>query len=79
MPVYNESFTTDYIPQSNRAYYYRGRSMLIKHNIPLHCNTCESIELLECHHIDTDITNNDILNLMWLCRNCHEKLHGIRF
>lgn len=28
------------------------------------------------HHMDEDPANNDDINLLALCRDCHEQLHG---
>jgi len=70
-------YTTDYIPCTNRAYYRRARRVLIK-NVGKHCVECGTTERLEAHHIDKDIKNCDISNLVWLCRGCHEFYHGIK-
>lgn len=32
--------------------------------------------VLVIHHIDTDRSNNDLSNLMLLCRQCHKRLHN---
>ena len=45
-------------------------------------NTCQScfkeffFSELHVHHIDLDVTNNNLSNLMTLCRWCHARLHA---
>lgn len=45
-------------------------------------NTCQScfkeffFSDLHVHHIDLDVTNNNLSNLMTLCRWCHARLHA---
>lgn len=39
------------------------------------CNSCESLEKINIHHIDQNPFNNDITNLILLCRVCHTDLH----
>lgn len=70
-------YTTDYIPSTNRAYYRRARKVL-HDNVGYHCVRCPSTLNLEAHHKDEDITNCNLDNLEWLCRECHEKHHGLR-
>ena len=48
----------------------------IKNNNP--CTMCDKSfdgSKFELHHIDHDRTHNDKDNLMWLCNNCHKKIH----
>lgn len=54
--------------------YYR---IMQRHNISPICKTCgmEDKRVLLIHHIDHNRKNNDISNLMWLCRNCHYITH----
>ena len=35
--------------------------------------------VLAVHHRDGDKDNNDEFNLMTLCHNCHQELHGLTF
>lgn len=70
-------YTTDYVPSTNRAYYKRARKVL-QCNRGAHCTECGSLERLEAHHKDEDITNSALENLEWLCRECHEIHHGLR-
>lgn len=39
------------------------------------CNKPFDNSQFELHHIDHDRTHNDRDNLMWLCNNCHKKIH----
>ena len=39
------------------------------------CDHCGSGEDVDVHHIDGDATNNNIENLIPLCRSCHKKVH----
>src|SRR5574344_1204594 len=40
-----------------------------------HCNICGAKTSLEIHHKDEDWGNNNIDNLVVLCRDCHSKIH----
>lgn len=46
--------------------------------IKISCEKCniDDTDLLTVHHIDHDKKNNEILNLMLLCYNCHYKIHN---
>lgn len=40
------------------------------------CEECGTKEgMLDIHHIDFDPNNNELNNLMCLCRSCHMKIH----
>lgn len=39
------------------------------------CQECGSSENLDVHHIDENPYNNELSNLMLLCRSCHIKTH----
>ena len=39
------------------------------------CEACGR-EAVDIHHIDNDRKNNDIKNLIGLCRKCHSRAHG---
>lgn len=45
------------------------------------CRRCGTTEKLQVHHIDksgkSDNPNNDLSNLITLCKSCHARLHGI--
>jgi hypothetical protein len=70
-------YTLDYIPSTKSAYYKRAVKVLSAHR-DKKCQRCPSGDKIEAHHIDEDITNNEIDNLEWLCRECHEIHHGLR-
>ena len=36
---------------------------------------CDEVKVLEVHHIDGDKDNQDLGNLVTLCRGCHRKKH----
>jgi len=42
------------------------------------CSQLENGRQLDCHHIDYDKKNNNINNLIVLCRSCHLKINGNR-
>tara|TARA_R110002126_G_scaffold3502_10_gene20049 strand:+ start:2112 stop:2570 length:459 start_codon:yes stop_codon:yes gene_type:complete len=47
-------------------------------NFPHHCHFCNfDSGMLDVHHIDEDRTNNQLANLVILCRSCHAKLHSL--
>ncbi len=41
------------------------------------CERCKEVDpfVLVAHHMDMNRKNNDLKNLVWLCRNCHFLLH----
>ena len=57
--------------------YVDGNSMtyvrrLLKRQRPnVICNWCGANERIEVHHIDHNRENNNLDNLMWLCKNCN--------
>lgn len=59
----------------NGLYVYR--SVLSRHKIPKVCKVCKNKDtrILAVHHIDHDRKNNSVLNLVWLCHNCHHLVH----
>ena len=42
------------------------------------CCYCGSTNILEIHHLDNNCKNNNIDNLILLCKNCHTKTHKQR-
>lgn len=40
------------------------------------CYSSYSTEALDVHHIDRDISNNDLENLVTVCKGCHKGIHG---
>lgn len=57
----------------------KGREVLLASGVPYACVHCKGARggtgRLDCHHRDEDPFNNDLENLVWLCRSCHEELH----
>ncbi|MBP9686371.1 MAG: HNH endonuclease [Candidatus Doudnabacteria bacterium] len=53
------------------------RKIMERHNISPICTHCKisNARVLIVHHIDHNRSNNNISNLMWLCRNCHYLIH----
>lgn len=53
------------------------RKLMINKSELLVCKRCSrnDMRVLAVHHIDRNRQNNDISNLMWLCRNCHFLIH----
>lgn len=39
------------------------------------CVTCDATTDLHCHHIDHDLKNNRVENLVMLCESCHTEHH----
>jgi endogenous inhibitor of DNA gyrase (YacG/DUF329 family) len=40
------------------------------------CVVCETQHKLQMHHIDLDASNQDMANLVTLCKTCHEAFHA---
>ena len=40
------------------------------------CQICDSVYLLHVHHIDENVKNNSIDNLVTLCAECHYRVHS---
>jgi hypothetical protein len=53
------------------------RNIMKRSKVPQVCNHCGITDkrLLIVHHLDRNRTNNQISNLIWLCRNCHYLIH----
>lgn len=56
---------------------YTYHRIMKNYGIAPKCTDCGIIDkrVLLIHHIDYNRKNNDISNLMWLCRNCHYIIH----
>ena len=61
-------FKTDVIPAQGR---YRARTIKRK----TFCERCGAAKSLDVHHRDENPLNNELSNLMVLCRSCHMKMH----
>ena len=44
--------------------------------VKLACSKCGKTDGLIVHHLDKNRLNNDIDNLQYLCRRCHQKIHN---
>lgn len=53
------------------------REILIKSGIEPKCKICGNKDkrVLAVHHLDKDRKNNKVINLVWLCLNCHHLVH----
>lgn len=40
------------------------------------CKICESTDEIEVHHVDGNPANNQIDNLVPVCKDCHHKIHS---
>lgn len=71
---------SDYVPSSNRTYYYRARASLkaCDREKVCHRDSCYVTDELQVHHIDGDISNNHADNLEYLCVECHSVAHPDR-
>lgn len=56
---------------------YSYKSILKRYRIPQVCDYCgeKDVRVLATHHIDGNHRNNHIMNLTWLCHNCHTLVH----
>lgn len=53
------------------------QSIYERDNYTCQCPDCEhKTDILDCHHIDYDKTNNVSENVITLCRSCHSKTNG---
>ena len=56
---------------------YTYQRIMKEHGIEPVCKNCDITDkrVLLIHHIDHNRKNNNITNLVWLCRNCHYLIH----
>lgn len=54
------------------------RKILNKNKIKPICKLCKTKDtrILCAHHLDRNRKNNDVSNLIWVCRNCHHLIHN---
>ena len=51
---------------------------IAKENLIQKCCLCGSIKFLLVHHKDGNRKNNNLDNLMVVCKSCHAKIHDIQ-
>lgn len=61
-----------------RAYRDRAVKVLLRAGFDKQCMLCGSSKKVHCHHIDENPKNNDVSNLMFLCKKCHSGVHNGR-
>jgi len=65
----------------NHPNWINGKSIyklkLIRTDINSECRMCSenNPRVLVVHHVDQNRNNNQLSNLIWLCRNCHFLIH----
>jgi hypothetical protein len=64
------------VKKSNRKKIPERTRKLLQKEVQSSCPICDYQEVaeLEIHHIDENIQNNDVKNLIMLCPNCHSKV-----
>ncbi len=55
--------------------FYRDQYQPLAKQLYSICQICNTREKLCIHHIDEDFKNNDLENIMVVCRGCHNKIH----
>ena len=51
---------------------------ILLHLLGNKCSLCNSTEKLVLHHIDRNRENNNLKNIILMCKLCHQKTHGFR-
>ncbi len=72
-----KGYHSSYKPQE-KGLYARARSTYAKHYPNQRaCEICGETQnkYMNIHHIDGNIHNNEILNLIKLCNECHDNIH----
>ena len=64
-----KAHTKIYFDYYGIAYYPGGE------HEPINCEVCKK-RAVDIHHVDYNRKNNDIDNLIALCRGCHEDAHN---
>ena len=65
-----------YIPSTKRAYRYRANKIIAQY-FDKECMLCGCKKNIHVHHIDGNEQNNELLNLMYLCKKCHCGVHQV--
>ena len=61
---------------SRSHWYRRSNEAMREAGLDAICSTCGKTDgVIDVHHKDKNKQNNDIINLAYMCRSCHRKLH----
>jgi len=60
-----------------RAYRLRATRIMKRECCYKHCEFCGTNKKIHVHHIDGDFTNNELWNLIYLCKEHHKYLHSL--
>lgn len=71
--IVNARLTANYLERTTSR--IRANKLVKKLGWERICSECQSIEKINIHHIDQNPLNNDVTNLILLCRVCHTNLH----
>ena len=63
-----------YNPNDIRNHYNKEFTN-IRNTVKQQCEICSSIKSLCIHHIDKNYSNNELSNVMIVCRGCHNRIH----
>ena len=53
-----------------------GYSWRARKHLKCSCEACGSDKSLQAHHVDQDITHNELANIQTLCKTCHDFWHS---
>lgn len=56
----------------------KAQRLFKKMGIPRECQLCKSNYRTEIHHKDKNPNNNELTNLIMLCKQCHENTHHFK-
>ena len=74
-----ETYDTKELLCGDRIKANKLKAFLLHHNVPYICNVCKLSEwlgepiTLDIDHIDENCLNNKLVNLQFLCPNCHRQ------
>lgn len=74
----NKFFSGDKHPNWIDGSHQGYRKFMLENSINPSCRLCNNNDerILVVHHLDRARTNNQINNLVWVCRNCHYLIHN---
>jgi hypothetical protein len=73
---HNTAISREYKHSGINSPHWKGGIQTYRKFKKSNCETCNSINHLDVHHIDENRYNNNLSNLITLCRSCHKKTHG---